>query len=85
MDQIKPVFDSTCSKQSLMRVVNGSTQNANESFHALIWTMSPKHKASSEVTFNIACCLAVVIFNNGYYKLGKKRKKTKTNIYFQFK
>jgi hypothetical protein len=77
MDKIKPVFDSICSKQSLTRVVNGSTQNANEGFHSLIWTMSPKHKASSEVTFNIACYLAVVIFNDGFYKLGKKRKKEK--------
>jgi len=75
MNEIKPVFDSMCSKQSLMRVVNGSTQNANEAFHSLIWTMSPKHKASSEVTFNIACCLAVSIFNDGYYKLGKTKEK----------
>jgi hypothetical protein len=73
MNEIKPVFDSMCSKQSLMRVLNGGTQNANEAFHSLIWTMSPKHKASSEVTFNIAYCLAVLIFNDGYYKLGKKQ------------
>ncbi|CAF2828095.1 unnamed protein product [Rotaria sp. Silwood2] len=59
-------------KQSLMRVLNGSTQNANEAFHALIWTMSPKHKAASDVTFNIACYLAVVVFSDGYYSLGKK-------------
>ncbi|CAF4008459.1 unnamed protein product, partial [Rotaria sordida] len=69
MNKIKPAFDSICSKQSLMRVLNGSTQNANEAFHALTWTMSPKHKAASGVTFNIACYLAVVIFNNGYYNL----------------
>jgi hypothetical protein len=75
MNKIKPVFDSICSKKSLVRVVNGSTQNANEGFHSLIWTMSPKHKASSEVTFNIACCLAVLIFNDGYYSLGKTKGK----------
>jgi hypothetical protein len=73
MKKIKPGFDSLCSKQSLLRVLNGSTQNANETFHSLIWMMSPKHKASSEVTFNIACYLAVLIFNDGYYNLGKKQ------------
>ncbi|CAF4061859.1 unnamed protein product [Rotaria sp. Silwood2] len=66
MNKTKPAFDSICSKQSLMRVLNGSTQNANEAFHALIWTMSPKHKAASDVTFNIACYLAVVVFSDGY-------------------
>ena len=75
MNKIKPVFDSMCSKQSLVRVINGSTQNPNEGFHSLIWTMSPKHKASSEVTFNIACCLVVSVFNDGCYKLGKTKKK----------
>ncbi|CAF4697884.1 unnamed protein product, partial [Rotaria sp. Silwood2] len=33
--------------------------------------MSPKHKAASSVTFNIACYLAVLIFNDGYYNLGE--------------
>ncbi|CAF4182675.1 unnamed protein product, partial [Rotaria magnacalcarata] len=32
--------------------------------------MSPKHKASSGTTFEIACCLAVIIFNDGYFALG---------------
>jgi hypothetical protein len=85
MNQIKPAFDSMCSKQSLMRVLNGSTQNANECFHSLIWNMSPKHKTSSSVTFNIACYLAVLIFNDGYYSLGKKIvKNLKIDTCFQF-
>jgi hypothetical protein len=76
MNEIKPAFDSICNKQSLMRVLNGSSQNANEAFHSLIWNMSPKHKTSSSVTFNIACYLAVMIFNDGFYSLGKKSERT---------
>jgi len=33
--------------------------------------MSPKHKTSSGTTFEIACHLAVIIFNDGYFALGK--------------
>jgi hypothetical protein len=82
MDKLKPAFDSMCSKESLKRVLNGSSQNANEAFHSLIWIISPKHKASSEVTFNIACYLALLIFNNGYHNLGKISEQLKINLYF---
>ena len=71
LDAVKPVFDNLCSRQSLARVVDASTQNANEGFHSLVWLMSPKHKASSGTTFEIACHLAVIIFNDGYFALGK--------------
>ncbi|CAF1035740.1 unnamed protein product [Rotaria magnacalcarata] len=33
--------------------------------------MSPKHKASSRTTIEIACHLAVIIFNDGYSALGE--------------
>ncbi|CAF2068009.1 unnamed protein product [Rotaria magnacalcarata] len=70
LDAVKPVFDSLCSRKSLARVVNASTQNANETFHSLVWLISPKHKVSSGTTFEIACHLAVIIFNDGYSALG---------------
>ncbi|CAF3794361.1 unnamed protein product [Rotaria sp. Silwood1] len=70
LDAIKPVFESLCSSKSLARVVNASSQNANESFHSLVWLMSPKHKASSGITFEIACCLAIIIFYEGYFAIG---------------
>jgi hypothetical protein len=75
MKKIRPAFDTLCSKESLMRVLNGSSQNSNEGFHSLIWSMSPKHKAPSEVTFNIACYLATIIFNDGYFGLGMEHRK----------
>ncbi|CAF4766764.1 unnamed protein product, partial [Rotaria sp. Silwood2] len=58
LDAIKPVLNNLCSRESLTRVVDASTQNPNEGFHSLVWLMSPKHKASSGTTFEIACCLA---------------------------
>ena len=70
LDAVKPVFDKLCSRESVVRILNASTQNANEAFHSLIWLMPPKHKASSGTTFKIACGLAIVIFNDGYSALG---------------
>ncbi|CAF5046096.1 unnamed protein product, partial [Rotaria sp. Silwood1] len=70
LDAIKPVFDNLCSRKSLARVVDASSQNANEGFHSLVWLMSPKHKPSSGTTFEIACHLAIIIFNDGYFALG---------------
>ncbi|CAF1421111.1 unnamed protein product [Rotaria sordida] len=32
--------------------------------------MSPKHKTTSGTTFEIACHLAIIIFNDGYFALG---------------
>lgn len=80
LDAIKPVFDSLCSRESLARVVNASTQNPNEAFHSLVWLMSPKHKASSGTTFEIACRLAVIIFNDGYSALGTVQRTSISTI-----
>ncbi|CAF1415536.1 unnamed protein product [Adineta steineri] len=70
LDAIKPVFKSLCSRESLSRVVNASSQNANECFHSIVWLTSPKHKATSGTIFEIASHLAAIIFNDGYFGLG---------------
>ncbi|CAF1674223.1 unnamed protein product [Rotaria magnacalcarata] len=80
LDAIKRIFDSLCSRESLVRVVNASTQNPNEAFHSLVWLMSPKHKASSGTTFEIACHSAVIIFNDGYSALGTVQR-TRENFH----
>ncbi|CAF4350274.1 unnamed protein product, partial [Rotaria sp. Silwood2] len=70
LNAIKPVFKNLCSRESLSRVINASTQNPNECFHSIVWLMSPKNKATSGTIFEIASHLAVIIFNNGYFVLG---------------
>ncbi|CAF3486716.1 unnamed protein product [Rotaria sp. Silwood1] len=72
LDAIKPVFDNLCSRKSLERVLDASSQNPNEGFHSLVWLMSPKHKTTSGTIFEIACHLAIIIFNDGYFALGKR-------------
>ncbi|CAF3158003.1 unnamed protein product [Rotaria sp. Silwood2] len=47
MEAIKPVFEDLASKETLQHVLNGSSQNANESFHSFLWSMAPKNRYCS--------------------------------------
>ncbi|CAF3859946.1 unnamed protein product [Rotaria sp. Silwood1] len=71
MDCIKPAFDELCSKQALTKVLHGGTQNSNEAFHAILWSMAPKHRYLSGTMLDIAIGLAVVLYNDGYLQLYK--------------
>ena len=66
---IKPVFDELCSRDSLSRVIGGGSQNANECFHSLLWTMVPKHRYCSSITLRIALGLSTIVYNDGYESL----------------
>lgn len=43
----------------------GATQNANKSFHSVIWGMCPKERFAGAETVRITAGLAVCIFNGG--------------------
>ncbi|CAF4208516.1 unnamed protein product, partial [Rotaria sordida] len=70
LDAIKPILENLCSRESLVRVVDASSQNPNEGFHSVVWLMSPKHKTTSGTTFETAFHLVIIIFNDGYLTLG---------------
>ena len=69
LDLLKPVFEELCSKTSLARVLGGGSQNANESFHSLLWTMVPKHRFCSSTILRIGLGLSTIIFNDGFESL----------------
>ncbi|CAF1959104.1 unnamed protein product [Rotaria magnacalcarata] len=69
LDLVKPVFEELCSKTSLARVLGGGSQNANESFHSLLWTMVPKHRFCSSTVLRIGLGLSTILFNDGYESL----------------
>ncbi|CAF1331416.1 unnamed protein product [Rotaria sordida] len=71
LDLIKPVFHELCSKTSLARVIDGGSQNANEAFHSLLWTMVPKHRFCSSTILRTALGLSTIIYNDGYDSLDK--------------
>ena len=70
LDLIKPVFNELCSYSSLERVVGAGSQNANESFHSLVWTMAPKHRYCSSTILRLALGLSTIVYNDGYQALG---------------
>ncbi|CAF4913254.1 unnamed protein product [Rotaria socialis] len=71
LDLIKPAFLELCSKTSLARVVGGGSQNTNEAFHSLLWTMVPKHRFCSSTILRTALGLSTIIYNGGYSSLDK--------------
>ena len=71
LDRIKPVFHELCSQTRLARVIGDGSQNANETFHSLLWTMAPKHRFCSSTILRTTLGLSTIIYNDGYESLEK--------------
>lgn len=63
---IKPVYEELSSDELLTRCLGGFTQNSNESFNALVWSMAPKTVSSGKTVLDIAVDLAVIYFNDRF-------------------
>lgn len=63
---IKPIYKELSSDELLTRCLGGFTQNSNESFNAMVWSMAPKAVSSGKIVLDIAVGLAVIYFNDGY-------------------
>lgn len=50
----------------MLRCVGANTQNNNESFNSLVWTLAPKHIYGGKAVVEIANFLATCIFNDGF-------------------
>lgn len=62
---IKPIYDELSSDDLLSRCLGGFTQNANESFNSVVWSIAPKQISSGKDIIDIATNIAVVTFNDG--------------------
>ena len=63
--EIKPLFDRLSNKELISSCSMGITQNANESFHHVVWSLAPKESFCSAAEFRLAVDIAVLIFNCG--------------------
>ncbi len=63
------IFNSVCLGEVLTRALNGASQNANEAFHSVLWTLAPKNRYTSGTIMDACVSLAVIIFNEGYSAL----------------
>lgn len=65
MEKMKPVFKSLSSHELLAKCTHGGTQNVNESFHHIIWSICPKEVFVGRMRLEIAVASAVLQFNDG--------------------
>lgn len=63
------ILSSFIIDENLSRVLNGSTQNPNESYHSLLWSMAPKSRSSSGAMIDFCVALSVIVYNNGFQSL----------------
>jgi len=61
-----PIYEDLSKEHLLSRCLGGHTQNANESFNATVWRLTPKHLHSGLKIVEIAAYIAAAIFNEGY-------------------
>ena len=64
-DNLKPIYADLSSDALLQKCLHGMTQNANESFNALIWERVPKSRYVGFNQLEIAVYDAVSVFNDG--------------------
>ena len=64
-DVIKPIYLRLTERKLLERCLLGATQNANESFHGVIWGMCQKETFCGADVVRFAASLAVANFNDG--------------------
>ncbi|XP_077503578.1 uncharacterized protein LOC144114016 [Amblyomma americanum] len=64
-EALLPVYSRVSEKSLLQRCIRGKTQNSNESFHSIIWTLIHKERHSSLFAVEAATAEAVLRFNAG--------------------
>lgn len=70
-DAIKPIYEELSRDDLLNRCLGGFTQNSNESFNSVVWSMAPKSSSSGKVVLDTAANMAVCIFNDGLFSIVK--------------
>ncbi|CAF4083530.1 unnamed protein product, partial [Rotaria sordida] len=65
MKAIRPVFDELAHPNTLKKVINGGSQNSNEIFHAVLWSLAPKTRYATGVIIDLCAAIAVLSFNDG--------------------
>lgn len=69
MNANKPTYMSLCDRALLSKCLHGKTQNCNESFNNMIWTVLPKETFVGLQTMLLGANVAVLLFNSGYLGL----------------
>ncbi|GBM33636.1 hypothetical protein AVEN_274298-1 [Araneus ventricosus] len=63
---IKPAYMKLCDQKLLEKCLHGKTQNANENFNNVLWTILPKNTFAELQTLRLGSSIAVLLFNDGF-------------------
>lgn len=66
---IKPTYLELCDQDLLKKCLHGMTQNNNESFNNVLWSILPKETFVQQKTLELGAHIAVLLFNSGYLGL----------------
>ncbi|GFS73313.1 uncharacterized protein TNCV_4711931 [Trichonephila clavipes] len=66
---IKPTYLALCDKELLKKCLHGKTQNNNESFNNVLWSVLPKEIFVHKKTLFLGSYMAVLLYNSGYLGL----------------
>lgn len=64
-DAVKPIYEDLSNDELLSRCLGGYTQNSNESYNAIVWSMAPKTIQSGKTIVDIAADIAACNYNDG--------------------
>ena len=64
-EAVKEVYERLSDPELLKGCLERKTQNANESIHAMIWNLCPKHSFVQRQRFEIGVAVAVAEYNMG--------------------
>ncbi|GFX00333.1 uncharacterized protein TNCV_1273271 [Trichonephila clavipes] len=66
---IKPTYLALCDKKLLKKCLHGKTQNNNENFNNVLWSVLPKEIFVHKKTLFWGSYMAVILYNSGYLGL----------------
>ncbi|GFU95447.1 uncharacterized protein TNCV_4787821 [Trichonephila clavipes] len=65
LNTVKTTYMDLCDQSLLEKCLHGKTQNANESFNGVLWSIIPKETFVELLTLQFGAFLAVLQFNDG--------------------
>ncbi|EFN69914.1 hypothetical protein EAG_04630, partial [Camponotus floridanus] len=70
-EAIKPIYDDLSRDELLQRCLGGYTQNTNECFNKVVWTIAPKNSSGGKLLLDVGIDVATLTFNDGLMSLAK--------------
>ncbi|GBN01945.1 hypothetical protein AVEN_159615-1 [Araneus ventricosus] len=65
INSIKKTYMDFCDQKLLKKCPHGKTQNCNESFNNVVWSIVPKETFVELQTLRLGINIAIILFNSG--------------------